>query len=72
MKGNRIQTSNKSGSQNYIQFHMFRKMTEHADVDNSIMLLQEQLDLMVRRSSESNVEEFPMNSVISGPEGQYN
>ena len=51
---------------------MFRKMTEHADVDNSIMLLQEQLDLMVRRSSESNVEEFPMNSVISGPEGQYN
>jgi len=37
-----------------------RKMTEHADVDNSIMLLQEQLDLMVRRSSESNVEERPI------------
>ena len=55
-----------------LQFHMFRKMTENADVDNSIMLLQEQLDLMVRRSSESNVEEFPMIRVISGSEGQYN
>ena len=27
-----------------------RKMTENADVDNSIMLLEEQLELMVRRS----------------------
>ena len=27
-----------------------RKMTENADVDNSILLLEEQLELMVRRS----------------------
>ena len=30
-------------------------MTENADVDNSITLLQEQLDLMVRRNSVTNV-----------------
>ena len=52
---------------------MFRKMTENADVDNSITLLQEQLDLMVRRSSVTNVEEFPgaVNGVVTGPEGHY-
>merc|ERR1740128_1281920 len=50
-----------------------RKMTENADVDNSITLLQEQLDLMVRRTSVTNVEEFPgaVNSVFTGPEGHY-
>ena len=50
---------------------MFRKMTENADVDNSITLLQEQLDLMVRRNSVTNVEQFPVDSVASGPEGHY-
>lgn len=53
---------------------MFRKMTENADVDNSITLLQEQLDLMVRRNSVTNVEEYPVavDSVVSGLEGHYN
>ena len=49
-------------------------MTENADVDNSITLLQEQLDLMVRRNSVTNVEEYPVavDSVVSGLEGHYN
>ena len=56
-----------------VKIKMFRKMTENADVDNSITLLQEQLDLMVRRTSVTNVEEFPgaVNSVVTGPEGHY-
>lgn len=56
-----------------VKIIMFRKMTENADVDNSITLLQEQLDLMVRRSSVTNVEEFPgaVNGVVTGPEGHY-
>ena len=57
-----------------VKIKMFRKMTENADVDNSITLLQEQLDLMVRRTSVTNVEEFPgavNSSVVTGPEGHY-
>ena len=47
-------------------------MTENADVDNSIILLREQLDLMVRRSSGINIEEFPiLNGVISEPGENY-
>ena len=41
-----------------------RKMAENADVDQSIMLLEEQLQIMIKRSHEEEMIPFPLSATL--------